>query len=230
MRFAGKIANLVWKDLLMEFRAKNVLSSMFIFSFLVITVFVFAFAFTPDPDTVKVVFPGLLWLAFSFAGVLGLNRTFAAEKEERCLWGLMLAPVDRTAIYFGKAAGNLLFMGVVEVMSLPLFFVLFNVPAGGPPLALLGVLFLGTLGFVAVGTFLAGLAANTRAGEILLPLIILPIIVPVLIAAVKSTSIVLAGIPPDMTAELWRWLRLMAVYDVIFLAVPFMLFEYVLEV
>ncbi|KKM11279.1 hypothetical protein SY88_09430 [Clostridiales bacterium PH28_bin88] len=231
MGFLGKIANLVWKDLVTEFRTKEMISSMFIFAFLVILIF--AFAFTPTRETTREVFPGIIWLGFTFAGILGLNRSFSGEKDNDALLGLMLAPVDRTAIYFGKVISNLVFMGAMEIISLPLFFILFSFRLEGSLWLLLLVIMLGTLGFITVGTLLAALSANTRTSEILLPLIVFPIVIPVIIAAVKSTGILLMGMPPgevQLIADFWRWIKLLAVFDVVFLVVPFVLFEYVLEV
>ncbi|GAW93741.1 heme exporter protein CcmB [Calderihabitans maritimus] len=225
MKFVVQVGNLVWKDLTNEFRTKEMLSSMLIFSFLVIVIF--AFAFNPAQATTREVFPGIIWVGFSFAGVLGLNRSFTTEKYNDCLMGLMLAPVDRTVIYFGKVITNFILMVIIEVISLPLFFVLFDYKPQGNPWLLIPIMFLGTLGFVAVGTFLAALSANTRASEILLPIILFPIIVPVIIAAVQSTAGALTG---KEWSEIGRWIKLLAVYDIVFLAVPFILFDYVLEV
>ncbi|MEW6663415.1 MAG: heme exporter protein CcmB [Bacillota bacterium] len=228
MGYWRKLGALVGKDIAVEFKTKEMLSSMFIFSFLVIVIF--AFAFTPSRATTREVFPGILWIGFAFAGVLGLNRSFAGEKDNDCLLGLMLTPVDRTAIFLAKAASNLLFLVAVEAVSLPLFFVLFDYRLEGPLWLLLAVILLGTIGFIVIGTFLAALAANTRASEILLPLILFPVIMPVVIGAVKCTAIVLAGVPPELKGELVRWVQLLGVYNIIFLTVPLMLFDYVLEV
>ncbi|WP_366923591.1 heme exporter protein CcmB [Metallumcola ferriviriculae] len=225
MGFFAKVGNIVWKDLVTEFRTKEMLSAMLIFSVLVIVIF--AFAFTPTRDLTSKVFPGIIWVAFTFSGILGLNRSFLNEKQNETLLGLMLAPVDRTAIYFGKVISNLAMMLIMEIISLPLFFVLFDYRFSGSLLQLLLVIFLGTLGFIAVGTFLAALAANTRTSEILLPIILFPILVPVIIAAVESTGLILAG---HAFADFSGWVKLIGVYDVVFLVVPFILFDYVLEV
>ena len=228
MGYWRKLWALVEKDIADEFKTKEMLSSMFIFSFLVIVIF--AFAFTPSRATTSEVFPGILWIGITFAGVLGLNRSFAGEKDNECLLGLMLTPVDRTVIYLAKAASNFLFLVAVKAVSLPLFFVLFDYCLAGPLWLLLAVILFGTVGFIVTGTFLAALAANTRASEILLPLILFPVIMPVVIGAVKCTAIVLAGVPPELKGELVRWVMLLGIYNIIFLTVSLMLFDYVLEV
>lgn len=217
--------HIFWKDLLLEWRSKQTISSMLIFAIMVVVVF--AFAFQPTKELTQAVFPGMIWVAFTFAGILGLNRAFVAERQQDCLMGLMLAPLDRTAIYFGKALGTLFLMGVMELIALPLFFVFFDYRLSGSLGIFLLVIFLGTLGFTTIGTFLAALAANARTSEILLPLILFPILVPILIASVKATGLILTGAGG---ADLWIWIRLLAVYDLIFLVVPFLLFDYVLEV
>lgn len=225
MRFLAKIANIVWKDLVAEFRTKEMISAMLIFSVLVIIVF--AFAFDPVGETVRAVSPGIIWVAFTFSGILGLNRSFVNEKQNETLLGLMLAPVDRTAIFFGKVITNFILMVITEAISLPAFFVLFDFRMEGSLLQLLLVIFLGTLGFVSIGTFLAALSANVRTSEILLPIILFPVLVPVIIGAVESTAIIFNQ---GAFEQIVGWVKLLAVYDVIFLVVPFILFDYVLEV
>ncbi|MBO8168600.1 MAG: heme exporter protein CcmB [Thermoanaerobacteraceae bacterium] len=225
MRFLAKIANIVWKDLVAEFRTKEMISAMLIFSVLVIIVF--AFAFDPVGETVRAVSPGIIWVAFTFSGILGLNRSFVNEKQNETLLGLMLAPVDRTAIFFGKVITNFILMVITEAISLPVFFVLFDFRMEGSLLQLLLVIFLGTLGFVSIGTFLAALSANVRTSEILLPIILFPVLVPVIIGAVESTATIFNQ---GAFEQIVGWVKLLAVYDVIFLVVPFILFDYVLEV
>jgi len=225
MRFLAKIGNIVWKDLVAEFRTKEMISAMMIFSVLVIVMF--AFAFKPVGDTIKAVSPGIIWVAFTFSGILGLNRSFVNEKQNETLTGLMLTPVDRTAIYFGKVITNFIIMAVTEAISLPLFFIMFDYGLAGSILHLILIIFLGTLGFVSIGTFLAALSANTRASEILLPIILFPILVPLMIGAVQSTAMIF---DQKAFAEFAGWVKLLAVYDIIFLVVPFILFDYVLEV
>jgi heme exporter protein B len=197
---------------------------MAFFSLLVTVVFGFALqAERIDPQTTA---PGLLWIAFSFSGVLGLNRSFALEREGGCLQGLMLAPVDRSALFIGKALGNLVLVGLVEAITLPVFSVLLRVPVLPclPRLALIA--FLATLGFAAVGTLLSAISSGSRLREVLLPLILYPIWVPVLIAAVELTGQALAGRP---ASEGGRWLTLILVYDLVFTGAGLLLFDRLLE-
>lgn len=170
------------------------------------------------------VLPGVLWVAIAFASMLGLNRSFVLEQDRGSLEGILLAPVDRSALYFGKMLGNLVFMLAVEVVLLPVIVVLFNVNVIQP--AILLFVFLGTLGFAIVGTVFAAMAVNTRAREVLLPVLLLPVMVPVLIAAVKGVAGILDG---DSLADLSNWLRLLAVFDIVFLGIAFMTFDFVVE-
>jgi heme exporter protein B len=167
---------------------------------------------------------GVLWVTFSFSGTIGLNRSLAMEKDRGCLDGLLLAPVDRTAIYFGKVLANLGFMLLVTVIVLPVYSILYNINLFIP--ALLLVILLGSLGYVAVGTLLASMAVHARTRDILLPILLFPVILPVLVAAVKATSGILQGVP---LGELMGWINLLIVYDVIFIAVAFMVFDYIVE-
>jgi len=167
---------------------------------------------------------GVLWVTFVFAGTLGLNRSLAMEKDRGCLDGLLLAPVDRTAIYFGKMIANLIFMLLMAAIVLPVYMVLYNINIFNPGLVL--VILLGSEGYMAVGTLLAAMSVQTRTRDILLPILLFPIIIPVLVAAVKASGGFLQGIPMD---EIMPWVNLLIVYDVIFTAMAFMVFEYVVE-
>jgi heme exporter protein B len=222
MVLAKKILAIVHKDIIAELRTKEMFSSMFVFALLVIVIFNFAFELRVA--NIKQVSPGVLWVAFTFAGMLGLNRSFILEKDKGCLEGLLLAPVDRSAIYFGKMLGNLIFMSVVEAIVLPIFWVLFNPPLFSPALIL--VIVLGTLGFAGVGTLFSAIAVHTRAREVMLPILLFPIVVPLMIAAVKITGGLLDGQP---LSEMRNWLNLLVGFDVIFLAVSYMTFDYVVE-
>ncbi len=225
MNFLKKVGAIVWKDFVAEFRTKEMLGAMLIFAFLVIITFSFAFNLTRD--TLKEVFSGLVWVGFIFSGLLGLNRSFFAEKSHDALMGLMLCPVDRSAIYFGKVIGNFTFMTIMELITLPLFFVFFDYKAPGSIGLFVVVILLGTIGFISIGTLLAALAVNTRSSEMILPLLLFPVIVPIILGAVSSSSLILAGEP---LSSYQHWLKLMLGYDLIFLAVPYILFDFVLEV
>jgi heme exporter protein B len=220
--FLRKVLAIVHKDIIAELRTKEMFSSMFVFALLVIVIFNFAFELRVA--NVKQVAPGVLWVAFTFAGMLGLNRSFILEKDKGCLEGLLLAPVDRSAIYFGKMLGNLIFMSVVEAIVLPIFWVLFNPPLFSPALVL--VIVLGTLGFAGVGTLFSAIAVHTRAREVMLPILLFPIVVPLMIAAVKITGGLLDG---QLLSEMRNWLNLLVGFDIIFLTVSYMTFDYVVE-
>jgi len=220
--FLRKILAIVYKDIIAELRTKEMLSSMFVFALLVIVIFNFAFELRVA--NVKQVAPGVLWVTFTFAGMLGLNRSFILEKDKGCLEGLLLAPVDRSAIYFGKMLGNLIFISVVEAIVLPIFWVLFNPPLFSPALIL--VIVLGTVGFAGVGTLFSAIAVHTRAREVMLPILLFPIVVPLMIAAVKITGGLLDGQP---LSEMRNWLNLLVGFDIIFLTVSYMTFDYVVE-
>lgn len=216
------LAAVVWKDLAAELHSRELLSAMLVFALLVILIFNFALEL--DVRTRSTVTAGVLWVTFTFAGTLGLNRSMALEKDRGCLDGLLLAPVERSAIYFGKAIGNLIFMLMVEAIVLPVYSLLYNINLFQP--GLLGVTFLGSIGYVTVGTLLATMAVQARTRDILLPILLFPIAIPVILGAVKGSSGFLQGVP--MT-EITPWLNLLIAYDIIFIAVAFMVFDYVVE-
>lgn len=222
--YVRKILAIVHKDIVAEFRTKEMFSAMFVFAVLVIVVFNFAFDLRVSGERVRQVAPGALWVAFAFSGILGLNRTFVLEKDRGCLEGLLLAPVDHTAIYFGKMISTLLFMLVVEALMLPVFTAFFGVNLFD--LRLFLIVILGTIGFASVGTILSAMTAQTRAREVLLPILLLPVAAPVLIAAVKATAGILDGLT---MGEMARWWQLLVAFDFIFPAVAFMTFDYVVK-
>lgn len=213
------------KDLRAELRGREVLSTMAVFALL--GGVLFSFAFNADRPVLRQIFPGLLWLATFFAGTLGLGRAYHAERATLGLHGLMLAPVDRGAIFFGKALGNLVFVAIVEAVAVPAFWILFDLPAPSAPGLFLAAIVLGTIGFVGAGTFLSALVANTRAAEVLLPVLLFPMLVPALLGATQLTAAGFGDIPWEDVAV---WLRVMAVYDVVFTVLPWLLFDFLLEV
>jgi heme exporter protein B len=220
--FAGQVGAILWKDLISELRARELVGGMAIFALLVLLVF--NFAFDLRVDNVGAVAPGVLWIAFTFAGVLGLGRSFVVEKDRGVLDGLLLAPIDRGAIYLAKLLGNFAFMLLVEVICLPVFTAFFNF--GVVSADVIAIALLGTFGFAAVGTLFSAMAVNTRARDVLLPLLVFPVCVPVVIAAVEATSRVFAG---DPSGERLRWLGLLAAFDVIFSVICFIIFDFVVE-
>ena len=220
--FLRAMLAVVWKDLAAEWRSRELVSAMLVFALLVI--FIFNFALELDPQTRASLTSGILWATFTFAGTLGLNRSMAVEKDRGCLDGLLLAPVDRTAIYFGKTLANMVFMLLVAAIVLPIYAILYNVNLwnGGLMLTIL----LGSWGYVAVGTLLASMAIQARTRDVLLPILLFPVAIPVLVSSVKASQAFLAGAAwPEITP----WINLLLVYDVIFTAVAFMVFDYVVE-
>jgi len=219
LRAAGAV---VWKDLAAELRSRELIGAMLVFALLVILIFNFALEL--DVRTRSTITSGVLWVTFAFAGTIGLNRSMAVEKDRGCLDGLLLAPVDRVAIYFGKVAANLTFLGIVAAVVLPVYSVLYNVNLFVP--GLLGVIVLGSIGYVAVGTLLAAMAVQARTRDVLLPILLFPVVLPVLIPAVRASTGFLQGIPLE---EIEIWIRLLIVYDVVFLVVAWWVFDYVVE-
>jgi heme exporter protein B len=214
----------VWKDLSAELRSRELVSAMLVFALLVILIFNFALDLDPATRREPTITSGVLWVIFVFAGTLGLNRSMAVEKDRGCMDGLLLAPVDRSAIYFGKVLGNLIFMLMVEVIVLPIYSLLYNVNLFNPGFLL--VVLLGSIGYVVVGTLLAAMAVQARTRDILLPILLFPVVLPVILAAVKASTGFLDGL--DL-AEIRPWLNLLVAYDIIFSAVAFMVFDYVVE-
>jgi heme exporter protein B len=212
------------KDLLVELRNREVFTVMLFFA--VVMLFLFHFSLNPERENTAVLAPGLLWLAFIFTGVLGLGRSFQAEQMNDCLEQLLLIPGDRGNIYLGKLVGNVTFMLAVELLIIPLFALFFQLNLWDTLLPLLAVVLLGTLGFAIIGTLFSALTANIRAREVLFPLLLFPLVVPVIIGTVTATGIVLAG---GTLREASGWLKLLGVFDTIFLAIAYLTFEFVVE-
>lgn len=212
----------LWKDLAAEWRSRELLSAMLVFALLVI--FIFNFALELQTQLRAGLSAGVLWVTLTFAGTLGLNRSLAVEKDRGCLDGLLLAPVDRAAIYAGKALANWVFMLIVAAIMLPLFGLFYNASLILPGVVL--VVLLGSEGYVAVGTLLASMAVQARTRDILLPILLFPVVIPVVVAAVKATGGYLQTLPLE---EIRPWLNLLGVYDVIFTSVAFMVFDSILE-
>jgi heme exporter protein B len=212
---------LVLKDVSLEKRSREMMSSMFIFALLV--VLVFSFSFDLRVQEVNGVAPGVLWVAITFAGMLGLARSFVLERDQGCLDGLLLCPVDRSLLYLGKMISNLAFISLTELVVLPLCFALFNLTF---QLLLLPILLLGTIGFSAVGTIVSAMTVHARAREVMLPILLFPLVLPLLIAAVKLTGGVLDGQP---WREIRSWMELLVGFDLIFVVISYLAFEYVIE-
>ena len=213
---------MVWKDMMVELRNKEIVASMFVFSLLVILIFNFSLEL--DKSSRENVATGVLWVTFVFAATLGLNRTFAPEKDRGSLDGLLLAPIDRSALFIGKLLSTLIFVLIVEIIVLPIFSVLYNISLFAPPLLL--VLLLGTLGYTVVGTLLAAMSAHTRAREVMLPIMLFPVAVPVVIASVQASAGILAG---NQWGQVAAPLNLVIVYDIILFAIAIMTFDYLID-
>lgn len=219
--FLKQVWYIISKDFRAEVRTKELFNSMFLFAMLSLVIFNFSFA---GKMPVRVL-SGAMWVSFLFASVLGLNRSFIKEHEKGCIEGLLIAPAERSVIYFGKFIGNLLFIFLVEIISLPLIAVFFSRnEIFSRPLELAGILILGSFAISSVGTILSAITVNTKTRELLLPILLFPLILPVIIGAVEVTAYIFQ---PEGSVS--QWLRLLTVYDIIFLLVPYLLFDYVVE-
>jgi heme exporter protein B len=224
VKFLSQSFTIFWKDVLIEYRTKDALTSMLMFGLLVILMF--HFAFEPDGQETERFGPGLLWMTFIFAGILGLNRSFAGERENDSLQGLLMAPTDWGTIFLGKMLANLVFMLIADGVILLCFALFFNFDLL-PRIGWLSLItLLGTLAFVSVGTILSAIAMNTRMSEVMLPVLLIPVVLPAVVGAVESTAAVFTDPPGE---ALGFWLRFLVVYNVIFVTLPFLLFDFVLE-
>ena len=220
--YARQVRALLWKDLAIELRTRDAVASMLVFGVLTLTVFNFAFELRTD--TAALVAPGVLWGSIIFAGTLGIGRTYSHERERGSMEGLLLCPVDRSAIYVAKFLANVTFLVIAEIVLVPVFSSFFDVSALRP--GIIAVIMLGTIGFAAVGTVFGAMAVNTRASEVMLPILLLPILVPLIICAVKATGILIDG---GTWSETWTWVNLLIAADVVYLVASFIVFEYVVE-
>lgn len=224
MTFARRALVVAWKDLLVERRSKETLNALLFFSLLLL--FVFQFALGPDRERLAAVLPGVLWLGFILSALLALGRTFLLEREHDCWEGLLLAPGDKSAIYLGKLGANLTLMAIVETLVLVLFVIFFDIDLvrAFPGLAL--VVALGTIGLGAVGTLFAAMTAHLRAREVLFPVLLLPVQIPVLLATVKATEALLLG---EGLGAVAHWVKLLVAADVVYVVVALLTFDVLLE-
>lgn len=214
---------IVFKDIVIEMRSKESISSMLMFGILVLVIFMFAFEGSGLDKSL--IGAGELWVAYSFAAILGLNRSLAMELDNDCLQGLLLAPLGRGALYLGKVASNFTFMIIAEFIVLPVFFILNNLSFDQRFLAIAGISILGTLGIAAVGTILSTISANTRMKEVMLPILQIPLTVPVVIAAAEATSQILNKETPEISA----WLTILAGFSIVYLVISYLVFEFAVE-
>lgn len=220
-----RVRAVAWKDLTAERRTKAGFNAVAFLGILILLLF--GFALGPDTEALRQAAAGALWLAILFSGVLAFNRSYQLELESGALEALLLYPAPRWTIFAGKLLANLAFVVLVEVVVVPVAMILFHValPSGWP--AQIAVLALGTLGFVALGTFYAAMASRSRAREVLLPLLLFPMLVPVLLAATEASTALLAG---DPMRDSGAWIRLLTAFDILFVVAPVVAFEYVIEV
>ncbi len=220
--FFKAVLSIVRKDLRTELRSRELISSMGLFALL--SILVFSFALELDRIARQEAISGVLWVTVVFASFLGLNRSLAMERDQGNLDAMLIAPIARTTIFFGKLVGNFLFTITVGLLLLPIMTVLYNVSLVQP--LVLAVLFMGTFGFTTVGTLLATMTVQTRARENLLPIVMMPLALPLLLAAVKASTNLLT----DSATEDWvAWVQILAMVDVVYLVMCYLLFEYVIE-
>jgi heme exporter protein B len=201
------------KDLAIEFRTRSAFFSAVIFALLGLVIFYFAW--DPTAVTVTDLAPGVLWVIFTFSGLLGLHRSFGVETDDHAIDGLLASPVSRESIFLGKATANLIFVLAVQMIAIPALVLFYNLPLGEVAAPLAAIAILAAIGLVAVGTLFSAMAVNTRLAELLLPMLSLPFFVPIVIAASQSTAKLLSGRP---VTEVSAWLKLLVAFDIIFVA------------
>lgn len=212
------------KDLAIEFRTRSAYLSALVLSLLSIVIFFFAW----DPTAIGAadLAPGVLWVTFTFSGLLGMHRSFGVESHDGAIDALLIAPVPRQSIFLGKALANLVFVLGVQAVALPAVALFYNLPIGPAFGALALLMFLASVGLVAVGTMFAGMTANTRLAELLLPVLAMPFFVPIVMPAAKTTALLLAGRP---MIEAFAWLRILLAFDLVFVYVCMLLFPLTLD-
>ncbi|MCI0397811.1 MAG: heme exporter protein CcmB [Chloroflexi bacterium] len=228
-RFFPAVWAIVWKDLAMERHTRQVVSVMLVFSLTVVVVFNFALGaatLSPGSTIAREAAVGFLWATILLAGTLGLNRSLAAEQENHSLEAVLMAPVDRSAIYLGKVISVTLFTSLVEAILVPVFVIFFNRPFWRPPVLL--VLFLGTIGYVAAGVLVTSMSAQTRLREVLLPVLLLPLTLPSVLAAATAASAYVQSTLPGWD-EVRFPIALVVAFDVLMLTAGFLTYHYVVE-
>jgi heme exporter protein B len=212
------------KDLAIELRTRSAFLSVVVFALLALVTFFFAW----DPTAVASIdlAPGVLWVTFTFAALLGLHRSFGVEAEDRAMDALIAAPIDREAIYLGKAFANIVFVGALLLVAIPALVLFYNLPVGRTVPALAGVALLAAVGLVAVGTLFSAMTVNTRMAELLLPMLSLPFFVPVVMASAQASTHLIAGRP---VAEAMGWIRILVAFDLVFIVACTLAFPHTLE-
>ncbi len=224
MRYLRQVWNIATKDLRSELRTKEALNASL--SFALVILLLFSFAFDPTAELTREISGGLLWLVFAFAGALLLNRSFARELENDCLDVLVTSPVPASALFLGKALANWLLLLGIELVCLPVFGVFYNVDWARQPAWLALVLLLATWGITVIGTMFSALTVNLRLRELMLPMLVYPMLIPCLMAAMQLTTALVAGQAPS--GDQLAWLRMLVGFDIIFTALSVALVETVL--
>ncbi len=217
------LSAIIYKDIVVEMRNKESISSMLMFGLL--TIVIFNFAIQASLADKEVLAPGILWVAFTFAGIIGLNRSLSIEIDNDCLQGLLLAPLTRGDLYLAKVASNYLFMLIAELVVLPAFVLFYNLRFDAKILQIVGVTAVATLGFVAVGTILSMISANTRMKEVMLAIMQIPVTVPVVIASVEATGMILRAETGGITFPL----AVLGTFSIVYLTASYLVIEYVVE-
>jgi heme exporter protein B len=212
------------KDLAIEFRTRTAFLSALVFAVLALCIFHYAWDESVVSPQMRA--PGVLWVVLVFSALLGLQRSFAVEEHERGIDALLVSPISRESIYVGKAIGNLVFLCAIQVVALPALVLFYNLPLGWPLVVVAGIVFLATIGIVAVGTLFSAMAVNTRLAELLLPMLSLPFFVPVVISAAQASARAFADRP---IAETWPLLKLIIAYDLVFIVACTLAFPFTLE-
>ncbi|MCC6390886.1 MAG: heme exporter protein CcmB [Bryobacterales bacterium] len=224
MLYLRQVWTVAGKDLRSELRTKESLNAAI--SFAIVILVLFSFAVDPSADQIKEISGGLLWLVFAFAGALILNRSFARELGNDCLDALVSSPIPGSALFLGKALGNFVLLTIVELVSLPIFGVLYNTQWARQLWMLMTILLLTTWGVTVIGTMFSALTVNLRLRELMLPTLIYPMMIPALMSAMRLTTLLIAGEPIPAGDEIW--IRLLIGFDIIFTALAVGLVEVVL--
>jgi heme exporter protein B len=212
------------KDLAIELRTRSAFLSVVVFALLSLAIFFFAW----DSSAVAAIdlAPGVLWVTFTFAGLLGLHRSFSAETADRAIDALLVAPLDREAIYLGKFVANTIFVLALLAVAVPALALFYNLPFARAAAAFGPVAVLAAIGLVSVGTLFSAMAVNTRLAELLLPMLSLPFFVPIVMASAQASTRLLAGRPLD---EAMPWIKLLAAFDLVFVVACTLAFPYTIE-
>jgi heme exporter protein B len=222
--YLGDAWRIARKDLLIEFRTRSAFLAATVFAVLAVVIF----RFTWDPTAIPAMdlAPGVLWVIFTFSGLLGLNRSFGLELAERAYDGLLASPVSRESIFTGKVLANLAFVAGVQALTLPAVALFFDLQVGAAWGMLIGIVLLAALGLAAVGTLFAAIASNTRLAELLLPMMTLPFFVPLVIPAAQASAVVLRGQP---VGDAMAWLKVLLAFDLVFVTACVVVFPYTIE-